>query len=42
MWEHSGKFPSGGAKQGVTVELLNDGESPGRSLPQREASWDQG
>ena len=37
MWEHSGKFPSGGAKQGVTVECFNDGESPGRSLPHREA-----
>lgn len=40
VWEHSGKFPTGGARRGSLKELLNDGESPDRSLTHREASWD--
>lgn len=31
-----------GPRRGSLKELLNDGESPGRSLTHREASWDQG
>lgn len=32
VWEHSGKFPTGGAERGSLKELLNDGESPSSSL----------
>ena len=42
VWEHSGKFPTGGAERGSLKELSNDGESPGSSLTHREASEDQG
>lgn len=31
-----------GPRRGSLKELLNDGESPGRSLILREDSWDQG
>lgn len=42
VWEHSGKFPTGGAERGSLKELMNDGESPDSSLPHKEASEEQG